>query len=177
MTLVESVEAGSVVAGERLLHQVLTDYPADVGGEVSVRASLGALYERRGQLVDALEMYRLGRIAEQKCKNVSAHSALHYARVAVSLGRLKLAHEVLPELESKIMKIEQQIFPVIAMQLLLIKAAVARWQGDTANARLLAAEGLREAAKARSGLARHPDLGLVNESHAAQLEMMRTLAQ
>lgn len=176
VTLVESMDPGAVRAGERLLRQVLTDYPDAVSEAVSVWASLGALCERRGQLDDALEMYRLGRLAEQQC-TTSANATLHYARVAVMLQKFNLAREVLPDLEGKVDKVLQQYFPDMAMQWLLIKAAVARWQGDTANARLLATQGLREAAKTRSGLARHPDLGLVNETHAAQLEMLRSLAQ
>jgi hypothetical protein len=119
--------------------------------------------------------FRLAVQAERDFPNVQSDGWLDFGEFVVR-GRHTQLHGEILDLFAEFQRHHALVFPIQRFRFNAVQALIHEALGDAPRARQLAAEALKEAAAFTSGVARHPDIGLVAGQHRELLGAVSHLA-
>jgi tetratricopeptide (TPR) repeat protein len=169
-------EAGHHAGALELLDRLFAEFPERTElaqAHAQKASSLASL----GQIEAALQEYRAALQTERDFPHSRTNAWLDFAALVVD-QQLVASYEEASQVLREFGRDDGLTFPVIEYRCAAMQALLADARGESARARDLATLALAHAAEARSGLAYHPNVGLVGAGHRKKFETrLRKLAR
>ena len=142
-----------------LLDILLRDHPDSVETEGAHGLKARCL-EALGRIDEAIDSYRLALAARRTATNIHTYAPLSFGMLVIRNERRDLYEEVLSAFNEMVGPVDL-LFPDAQYMYFAASAIILGEAGRMEAARECAAKALRAASMTTTGLARHPDIGLV----------------
>lgn len=160
LELMRTGRPGLLDVAEKLLNQLLAEYPDDKVNKSASLHTLGKIHHRRKDFETALEYYQQAVDFETEYPNVKTGVDIDFSELVVKLNKTQYF-----DLAQKLMEanIEKAFFPVEQYKASSILAAIHKMRGEHVEFERYKKLAEESAAQKTSNLKNHPDLGLVKK--------------